>query len=57
MSSGTANVPACMESLIANFTPLTQAALSYGYQTAEPAQAYDPLFPRWLCGVNLPSGL
>jgi hypothetical protein len=55
--AGTANVPACMESSIANFTPLTQAALSYGYQTPSTAQVYDPLFPRWLCNVNLPSGL
>jgi len=55
--SGSANVPACMQTLIANFTPSTQAALSYGYQPSTMAQVYDPLFPRWLCNVNLPSGL
>jgi len=54
---GTANVPACMQTLIANFTPLTQVALSYGYQPPSAAQVYDPLFPRWLCNVNVPSGL
>jgi hypothetical protein len=54
---GTANVPACMGTLIANFTPLTQGALSYGYQAPSTAQVYDPLFPQWLCNVNLPSGL
>jgi hypothetical protein len=54
---GSANVPACMETLIANFKPLTQGALSYGYQQPSAEQVYDPLFPQWLCGVNLPSGL
>lgn len=54
---GTANVPACMQTLIANFTPLTQGARSYGYQPPSTAQVYDPLFPRWLCNVNLPAGL
>lgn len=54
---GFANVPACMEALIANFKPLTQGALSYGYQQPSAEQVYDPLFPQWLCGVNLPSGL
>jgi hypothetical protein len=54
---GTANVPACMETLIANFTPLTPGALSYGYQQPGTEQVNDPLFPQWLCGVNLPPGL
>lgn len=36
---GTANVPACMQTLIANFTPLTQGALSYGYQPPSAEQA------------------
>jgi hypothetical protein len=46
-----------MEALIANFKPLTQGALSYGYQQPSAEQVYDPFFPQWLCGVNLPSGL
>jgi hypothetical protein len=46
-----------MQTLIANFTPLTQVALSYGYQPPSAAQVYDPLFPRWLCNGNVPSGL
>ncbi len=54
---GAANVPACMQTLIADFTPSTSGALSFGYQPPSAAQVYDPLFPRWLCNVNLPSGL
>ena len=53
-----ASVPACMATLIANFTPTNAAAASYGYQAPVSTQTYDPLFPQWLCSVtNLPSGL
>jgi hypothetical protein len=51
------SVPNCMQPLIANFTPTAAAALSYGYQAPTTAQIYDPLFPQWLCNVNLPAGL
>jgi hypothetical protein len=52
------SVPACMSSVIVNFTPTTAAAISYGYQTPSTVQIYDPLFPQWLCAVtNLPTGL
>jgi hypothetical protein len=51
------SVPNCMATVIANFAPKTAAAAGYGYQTPSTAQAYDPLFPQWLCNVNLPSGL
>ena len=52
-----AGVPDCMASAIANFTPTNPAAKAYGYQKPGDAQVYDPLFPKWLCNVNLPTGL
>jgi hypothetical protein len=52
-----AGVPACMATVIANFTPTAVAAKPYGYQIPSASQIYDPLFPQWLCNVNLPSGL
>ena len=52
-----ASVPACMATLIANFTPTNAAAQGYGYQIPSSTPVYDPLFPQWLCNVNLPSGL
>jgi hypothetical protein len=54
---GTANVPGCMASVIANFTPGNTSAASYGYHAASSAAVSDPLFPQWLCNVNLPAGL
>jgi hypothetical protein len=55
--SGSANVPACMATMIGNFTPTVSAAKSYGYQQPSTANVYDPVFPQWLCNVNLPPGL
>jgi hypothetical protein len=55
--SGTTSVPNCMATVIANFTPTTSAAKSYGYQVPSTTPSYDPLFPQWLCNVNLPAGL
>ncbi|MGA8671898.1 MAG: choice-of-anchor D domain-containing protein [Terracidiphilus sp.] len=55
--SGYANVPACMAQVIANFTPANAAAQGYGYQVTSSQSIYDPLFPQWLCNVNLPPGL
>jgi hypothetical protein len=46
-----------MATVIANFTPTNAAAVRYGYQTPSSTQVSDPLFPKWLCNVNLPSGL
>jgi hypothetical protein len=51
------SVPACMATVIANFTPTNQAASSYGYQIPSSAPTYDPLFPQWLCNANIPPGL
>jgi len=54
---GSANVPACMAQVIADFTPTVAAATSYGYQPVSLTNVPDPLYPQWLCNVNLPSGL
>jgi hypothetical protein len=51
------SVPNCMAAVIANFTPTTAAAKAYGYQVPSTSQTSDPLFPQWLCNVNLPPGL
>jgi hypothetical protein len=51
------SVPNCMATMIANFTPTNPAAVPYGYQVPSAAPIYDPLFPQWLCNVNLPPGL
>lgn len=51
------NAPACMATVIANFRPTNAAAQTYGYQTPLTTPVADPLFPQWLCNVNLPSGL
>ncbi len=57
-SCGSASsVPNCMATVISNFTPTNSLAIGYGYQTPSETQTYDPLFPQWLCNVNLPSGL
>lgn len=55
---GYANVPACMATVIANFTPTKAAAIGYGYQVPSSNPVYDPLFPQWLCSVRyFPTGL
>jgi hypothetical protein len=54
---GFANVPACMATVVANFTPTNPAANAFGYQKPLTTNVFDPLFPQWLCNVNLPSGL
>jgi hypothetical protein len=56
-SCGSASsVPNCMATVVANFTPTTSGSTGYGYQIPG-AQRADPLFPAWLCNVNLPTGL
>lgn len=54
---GAENVPSCMTGVIANFKPTNSAAASYGYQLPSSSEVSDPLFPQWLCNVNLPAGL
>ena len=51
------SVPNCMATVIANFTPRAAASAVYGYQRPLPYSTYDPLFPRWMCNVDLPAGL
>jgi hypothetical protein len=51
------SVTDCMATVIANFTPSSAAAVGYGYQVPGSAKIYDPLFPQWLCNVDLPAGL
>lgn len=51
------SVPNCMAAMITNFTPTTAAARAYGYQIPTTSPNSDPLFPQWLCNVNLPPGL
>jgi hypothetical protein len=51
------SVPNCMATMIADFMPKTKAAVGYGYQVPNSSNSYDPLFPEWLCHVDLPSGL
>jgi hypothetical protein len=54
---GTANVPSCMASIIADFAPKLSAAKGFGYQKPSSISVHDPLFPQWLCTANLPSGI
>ena len=54
---GYSTVAACMGTVVANFEPKNPAASGYGYQTPGTSPVYDPLFPKWLCNVNLPAGL
>lgn len=54
---GYSSVPGCMAAVIANFSPLNAAASTYGYQAPLSYSISDPLFPQWLCNVNLPAGL
>ena len=57
-SCGSASsVPNCMAKVIANFTPTAARAAAYGYQPVQSGNVIDPLFPQWLCNLNLPPGL
>lgn len=47
----------CMATVIADFTPTNAALATYGYQVPSTTPVYDPLFPQWLCNLNLPVGL
>jgi hypothetical protein len=53
----TGSVLKCMAPVIAGFVPKASSAAGLGYQKASSTPAKDPLFPRWLCTANLPSGL
>jgi hypothetical protein len=51
------NVPNCMATIIADFQAQASQTSGWGYQPVSANQTYDPLFPQWLCNVNLPPGL
>jgi len=51
------SVPNCMATVITNFTPANSAVAGYGYQVPPAGNVTDPMFPAWLCNVNLPAGL
>ncbi len=55
--STASSVPACMATVISNFTPLNPSAAPFGFQIPGAAPTYDPLFPQWLCTTSLPAGL
>jgi hypothetical protein len=46
-----------MATLVSNFTPTAANTINYGYQKPKSGSVADPLFPRWLCTANVPSGL
>jgi len=55
---GSANVPSCMSSVVADFTPKAgSASLGFGYQKPSSSSVHDSLFPRWLCTANVPAGV
>jgi hypothetical protein len=54
---GTGNVAACMAWLTTNFTPTNVTAKAYGHQLPGVKSVADPLFPQWLCGLNIPGNL
>jgi hypothetical protein len=51
------SVPNCMATVMSNFTATAGGASANGYQTPSLTPVADPLFPLWLCNVNLPAGL
>lgn len=51
------SVPNCMATVITDFTPANSAVAGYGYQVPPAGNVTDPMFPAWLCNVNLPAGL
>lgn len=54
---GAASAPACMASMVRDFTALRNTAMGFGYQAPSLTSVQNPLFPQWLCNVNLPAGL
>ena len=55
--SGQTNVPYCMSGLVYNFQATASGASTKGYQWPLGSSVADPLFPKWLCTANVPSGL
>jgi hypothetical protein len=55
--AGTGSVAQCMASTFAGLLPKATSAAGLGVQPLGGAATSDPLFPSWVCNVNLPSGL
>jgi hypothetical protein len=51
------SVPNCMATVISHFAPTASGSAAYGYHIPQSNDVTDPLFPQWLCNVNLPAGL
>jgi hypothetical protein len=51
------SAPNCMAPIVSALNPTASGASTYGYHLPSLTQASDPLFPPWLCNVNLPTGL
>jgi hypothetical protein len=51
------SVPNCMSAVISNFKPTAPGASAFGYQIPSTTVVSDPLFPQWVCNVNLPASL
>jgi hypothetical protein len=54
--SSYASAAACIAPILANFKP-SAAYQNYGVQPVQSENVYDPLYPQWLCNVNVPTGL
>lgn len=54
---GASDVPSCMAKTIAHFTRTDDTNGKFGSRPPSLDRIYDPLFPQWLCNVNLPGGL
>ncbi len=54
--NGTGTTTNCMNNVVQAFKAQNTAANGAGYQPPTSFH-YDPMFPQWVCNVNLPSGL
>ena len=54
---GTSSVPNCMASMVKDFMPRDPRAAGFGYRVPGSGSTDNPLFPQWLCNVDLPTGL
>jgi hypothetical protein len=54
---GASSAPACMASTVRDFMPRDTRDAEFGYQVPVSGSVFNPLFPQWLCNVNLLPGL
>jgi hypothetical protein len=55
--SGYTSVASCMAPIVAHFVAKASSASGMGFKALGGTSTTDPLFPSWVCNVNLPSGL